>query len=208
MEEEESTAREKEGLIDGGGKGGWGTACQAVLSLITARGGLSQTSCPQEPCLSPWSGGWGQGGLLSWQIQGMCIDRPSILVSPGPSPSQIWWHGHLPNDFPTLLQSLYPKLDCLSEPVLQHGSTDPVCCCSGVGIRGQERHLFKAVLSLKPPFHQNLAQEYKKMILCCCLVLAKIQTLLSEKLCAPASHFLSFLLFRHLFIIQTQKPGD
>lgn len=104
---------------------------------------------------------------------------------------QSWWHHHLPNTAAELLFS-----------------TDPMCCCSAVGIRGQERHLFKAVLSLKPPFHQTLAQEYKKIILCCCLVLAKIQTLLSEKLCVPASHFLSFLSFRHLFIIQNQKPGD
>lgn len=152
--------------------------------------------------------GDGDKDCLSWQIQGMCTDRSSILVSPGPAPCQIWWHCHLPNHFPTLLQGFDPKPDGLFEPVLQHGSTDPVCCCSGVGIRGQERHLFKAVLSLKPPLHQTLAQEYKKMILCCCLVLAKIQTLLSEKLCAPASHFLSFLLSRHLFIIQNQKPGD
>lgn len=136
----------------------------------------------------------------------MCTDRSSILVPLGPC--QISWHCHLPNDFPTLLQSFCPKPDGLFEPVLQHSSTDPVCCCSGVGIRGQERHLFKAVLSLKLPLHQTLAQEYKKIILCCCLVLAKIQTLLSEKLCAPAAHFLSFLLVRHLFTIQNQKPGD
>lgn len=51
MGEEESTAREKEGLIDGGERR-IRNCMSAVLSLITAWAGLSQTSCPQNPpCL-------------------------------------------------------------------------------------------------------------------------------------------------------------
>ena len=147
------------------------TACQAGLSLITAHPGQCTKPValiiPYKPSLPLWSGGWGEGGLLSLANPGNIqrqIKHPGVTGSlPVPSLMASPSFQQLPNAPAELLfLNLISYLSLFTvwlHKYLCQCSKGIVCCCSGVEIRGQERHLFKAVLSLKPPFHQTLARD-------------------------------------------------
>lgn len=144
-------------------------ACQAVLSLITAHAGQGTKPValiiPYNPSPPLRSGGWGGGELLflgnpgniqrQIELPGVTgsIPMPSLMASPS--------FQQLPNTPAELLfLNLISYLSLL--PAWLHiqlcqCSKGIACCCSGVEIKGQKRHLFKAILSLKPPFYQTLA---------------------------------------------------